>query len=347
MSQREHLRLTPHQRLKRTHAVTVLVAHPEPTIELAVPNAVFGTPHPNLLSVLGSVRDWYEMHVCSAELDPSPQHLGPAIDASRRLELLAAADTIIVAAGPEIPADPRPDVRRALQQARARQTRIVAVGSGAFVLAAAGVLTGRCATAHWSVTDELRRRHPEVVVDDPMLYSEDDGIFTSAGAAATLDLCLELVRQDHGAAVANALARWMIAPPHRSGNQPQLVAAPVSEREDRLSDLLDWASARLDQPLTLADLAQEAGLTPRTLARRFHAALGTTPLQWLLAQRIRLAQQLLESTDHPIDQIAERSGLGTPGNLRHQFTRALGTSPGRYRQRFRRSGADGADPRPA
>jgi AraC family transcriptional regulator, transcriptional activator FtrA len=214
------------------------------------------------------------------------------------------------------------------------------------VLAAAGVLTGRRATAHWSVVDELRRRYPEVVVDDPALYTEDDGIFTSAGAAATLDLCLELVRQDHGTAVANALARWMVAPPHRSGNQPQFVTAPVSQTGDWLSDLLDWASARLDQPLTLADLAQEAGLAPRTLARRFHAVLGTSPLQWLLTQRVRLAQQLLESTDHPIDRIAERSGLGTPGNLRHQFAKELGTSPRRYRQRFRQSRADAADPRP-
>ena len=127
----------------------------------------------------------------------------------------------------------------------------------------------------------------------------------------------------------------MVAPPHRSGNQSQLVTAPMSQTADWFSDLLDWVSTRLDQPLTLADLAQAAGLNPRTLARRFHATLGTTPLQWLLAQRIRLAQQLLESTDHPIDRIAERSGLGTPGNLRHQFTKALGTSPRRYRQRFR------------
>jgi AraC family transcriptional activator FtrA len=333
----------------RLHTVTVLVAHAGPTIELAVPNAVFGTPFPNLLRDFGgvrdwySLRDWYEVHVCSVELDSARQPVGPLIDASRRLELLAMADTIIVVAGCEIPDDPRADVRHALQQARARQTRIVGVGSGAFVLAAAGVLTGRRATAHWSVIDELRRRYPEVVVDDPALYTEDDGIFTSAGAAATLDLCLELVRQDHGAAVANALARWMVAPPHRSGNQPQFVAAPVPQTDDRLSNLLDWASARLDQPLTLADLAQEAGLTPRTLARRFHAALGTSPLQWLLMQRIRLAQQLLESTDHPIDQIAERSGLGTPGNLRHQFTKELGTSPRRYRQRFRRPGVDGPD----
>jgi transcriptional regulator GlxA family with amidase domain len=186
-----------------------------------------------------------------------------------------------------------------------------------------------------------------LVVDDSALYTEDDGIFTSAGGAATLDLCLYLVRQDHGAATANTLARWLVAPPLRAGYQPQCVAAPTLETGDRLSGLLEWASARLDQQLTLADLAQEAGVSPRTLARRFHAALGTTPLQWLLAQRIRLAQELLESTDHPIDQIAERSGFGSPGNLRHQFTRAVGKSPQRYRRTFRPSAADGAGARSA
>jgi AraC family transcriptional activator FtrA len=164
---------------------------------------------------------------------------------------------------------------------------------------------------------------------------------------ATLDLCLHLVRRDHGAAVADALSLWLVAPPLRAGDQPQCAAAPVSKTGDRLSGLLDWASARIDQPLTLADMAQAAGVSRRTLARRFHAALGTTPLQWVLAQRIRRAQELLESTDHPMDQVAERSGLGSPGNLRQQFTRALGMSPQRYRRTVRNSAEDRADARSA
>jgi AraC family transcriptional activator FtrA len=327
---------TPQQRPTSAHTVAVLAAHPAPAIELAVPTAVFGRPHPTLLRGLPDVRDWYDMDVYIGDLVPA-----------HRLDLLATAHTIIVAAGPDVPPDPHPGVRHALRQARTRRARMVALGSGAFVLAAAGVLAGRRATAHWSLCDELRRRHPEVVVGDPTLYTDDDRIFTSAGAAATLDLCLELVRQDHGAAVAGAVARWLVAPPHRAGDQQQCVAAPLADPEDRLADLLDWALARLDQPLTLADLARAAGVSARTVARRFHAALGTTPLQWLLAQRIRRAQELLESTDHPIDRIAERSGFGSPGNLRQQFTRALGMSPQRYRRMFRGSAADGAGARSA
>jgi AraC family transcriptional regulator, transcriptional activator FtrA len=316
---------------QRPHAVAVLAAHPAPGIELAVPTAVFGMPRPALHD-LHRTRGWYEVRICDGDLG---------------LDVMAAADTIVVAAGPDVPPDPEAGVHHALRRARARRARIVGIGSGAFVLAAAGVLAGRRATTHWSVCDELRRRHPEVVVDDPVLYTEDDGVFTSPGGAATLDLCLDLVRRDHGVTVAAAVARWLLAPPNRAGDQPQCTVPPVSEAGDQLSELLDWASARLDRPLTLAELARAAGVSPRTLARRFHAALGTTPLQWLLTQRIRRAQELLESTDHPIDQIAERSGFGSPGNLRQQFTRALGMSPQRYRRTFRASAGGGTGARSA
>jgi transcriptional regulator GlxA family with amidase domain len=329
------------------HTVVVLPAQAELAIELAVATAVFGKLHPSLPRDLHRIRDWYEMHVFSDDIELARRPLDAAPDANRRRDLLAAANTVIVAGGPDVPPDLQPGVGHALRQARARRARIVGIGSGAFVLAAAGVLAGRRVTAHWSVCDELRRRYPDVVVNDPALYIEDDGIFTSAGGAATLDLCLDLVRQDHGAAVATTLARWLVAPPLRAGYQPQYVATPALETGDQLSGLLEWASARLARQLTIADLAQEAGVSPRTLARRFHAALGTTPLQWLLAQRIRLAQELLESTNHPIDQIAELSGFGSPGNLRQQFTRAVGKSPQRYRRAFRASAAGAPDARSA
>lgn len=335
------------QRLRRMHSVVVLPAQPPPAVELAVATAVFGMLHSSLPHDLHRIRDWYEMHVFSEDIEPARQPLDAAVDTNRRRNLLAAANTIIVTGGPRVPSGLQPGVGYALRQARARRARVVGIGSGVFVLAAAGVLAGRRVTAHWSVYDELRRRYPDVVVNDPTLYIEDDGIFTSAGGAATLDLCLELVRQDHGAAVATTLARWLVAPPLRAGYQPQYVATLALETGDQLSGLLEWASARLDQQLTLADLAHEAGVSPRTLARRFHAALGTTPLQWLLGQRIRLAQELLESTDHPIDHIAELSGFGSPGNLRQQFTRAVGKSPQRYRRAFRASAAGGAGARSA
>ena len=335
------------QRLRRIHTVVIVPAQPSPAIELAVATAVFGMLHPSLPHDLHRIRDWYEMHVCSDDVGLARHPLEAALDGNRRLDLLAVANTIIVTGGPEVPPDLQPGVGHALRQARGRRARIVGIGSGAFVLAAAGVLAGRRVTAHWSVCDELRRQYPDVVVDDSALYIEDDGIVTSAGGAATLDVCLDVVRQDHGAAAASTLARWLVAPPLRAGYQLQSVATSALETGDRLSGLLEWASARLDKQLTLADLAQEAGVSPRTLARRFHAALGTTPLQWLLSQRIRHAQELLESTDHPIDQIAERSGFGSPGNLRQQFTRAVGKSPQRYRRTFRASAADEASARSA
>jgi transcriptional regulator GlxA family with amidase domain len=316
---------------QRPHAVAVLAGHPAPGIELAVPTAVFGMPRPALHD-LDRPRGWYEVRICHGDLG---------------LDIMAAADTIIVAAGPEVAPSPEPRVHHALRQARVRRARIVGVGSGVFTLAAAGVLTGGRATTHWSICDELRRRHPEIVVDDPVIYTEYDGVFTSPGGAAMLDLCLDLVRRDHGASVAGTVARWLLAPRNRAGDQPQCTAPPASDAGDQLSELLDWASARIDRPLTLAELARAAGVSPRTLARRFHSALGTTPLQWLLTQRIRRAQELLESTDHPVDQIAQRSGFGSPGNLRQQFTKALGMSPQRYRRTFRAAAGDGAGARSA
>jgi len=206
------------------------------------------------------------------------------------------------------------------------------------VLAAAGLLAGRRATTHWMHADELSRRHPDVRLDPFVLYAEDGGIFTSAGSAAGLDLCLELVRQDHGSAVANMLARRLVVPPHRSGGQAQFVETPVPQAGGGLAGLLDWALARLDQPLALSDLARAAHLSKRTLARRFHAAVGMTPLQWLLTQRIRRAQQLLEATDEPVERIAELAGFGSPANLRQHFSRATGVSPLSYRRTFRHRG---------
>ena len=184
---------------------------------------------------------------------------------------------------------------------------------------------------------ELARRHPEVKIDADVLYVDGgDGIYTSAGTAAGIDLCLHLVRLDHGAEVANAVARRMVVPAHRDGGQSQFVAAPVPEEpdDDTLSPTLDWAVANLDLPLTVEDLARRALMSPRTFARRFRAATGTTPLQWLLRQRIVHAQQLLESTELPVEIIATRCGFGSATALRVHFRRATGTTPNSYRRTF-------------
>jgi AraC family transcriptional regulator, transcriptional activator FtrA len=212
------------------------------------------------------------------------------------------------------------------------------VCSGAFLLAEAGLLAGRAATTHWMYADELARRSPDVDVDAEVLYVDGgDGIYTSAGTAAGIDLCLHIVRLDHGAEVANAVARRMVVAAHRDGGQAQFVAVPVPDEpdDDTLSPTLDWALEHLDEPLSVEDLARRALMSPRTFARRFRSATGTTPLQWLLRQRIALGQRLLETTELPVEHIAGRCGFGSATALRVHFRRATGTTPLLYRRAFR------------
>ena len=220
-----------------------------------------------------------------------------------------------------------------------RGARIASLCSGAFTLAEAGLLDGRRATTHWMYTDAFRARFPLVELDPSVLYVGGDGIYTSAGTAAGIDLCLHLVRLDHGAEVANIVARRMVVPPHREGGQAQYVDAPVAElgREDPLAAVVTWAMGHLDRDLSVNDLARRAFMAPRTFARRFRASTGATPLQWLLHQRVALAQRLLETTDLPIDAVARQAGFGSTPSLRQHFGRVVGTSPHAYRSRFRRA----------
>jgi AraC family transcriptional activator FtrA len=314
------------------HVVAVVVTPGAPIFELAVPCEVFGIDRPELAD------PWYELRLCSVEPGRTRVAAGFSVDTGHGLEALADAGTVIVPACTDVHAAPHPALLAALRDAHARGARIAAICSGAFVLAAAGLLAGRRATTHWMHAAELSRRHPEIDLDPLVLYAQDGTVFTSAGTAAGLDLCLELVRQDHGSAVANMLARRIVVAPHRGGGQAQFVETPVPPAADSLGGLLDWALVRLDRPLTLTDLARAAHLSKRTLARRFEAALGTTPMRWLLAQRIRRAQQLLEATDEPVERIAELAGFGSPANLRQHFSRAAGVSPLSYRRTFRRRG---------
>jgi transcriptional regulator GlxA family with amidase domain len=233
-------------------------------------------------------------------------------------------------------------VVEALRAAHERGARLLSVCSGAFLLAEAGLLDGRRATTHWMYTDLLASRYPAIDVDPDVLYVDGgDGIYTSAGTAAGIDLCLHIVRLDHGAEVANAVARRMVVPAHRDGGQSQFVAAPVpaDAGDDNLAPILDWAVAHLDEPLTVEDLARRALMSPRTFARRFRAATGTTPLQWLLRQRISHAQQLLEVTELPVELVATQCGFGSATALRIHFRRLTGTTPVLYRRTFRREAA--------
>ncbi|WDV56384.1 helix-turn-helix domain-containing protein [Streptomyces coeruleorubidus] len=314
--------------------------------ELSIPCTVFGKPQPDLAD------PWYDLRLCGtgagSEGHGAADGHGLSLRTRYGLDDLVGADTVIV---PSVP-DPcveegRPlprELIEALRRAHDAGARMVSLCTGAFALAEAGLLDGRRATAHWMHTAQLAERYPKVQVDASVLYVDDGDVLTSAGLTAGLDLCLHLVRRDLGAHVANQLARRMVVPAHRPGGQAQFIELSVPASDDAgLAPVLEWARANLDRPLTVADLARRAAMSPRTFYRRLHAATGTTPLQWLLDQRLGRARSLLESTDLPIEKVGELSGLGTANNLRHHFLRHLGVSPGDYRRAFPGARATGRD----
>jgi transcriptional regulator GlxA family with amidase domain len=318
-------------------AVVVIDGHDIPLwdlYELSIACLVFGIPQPDLAD------PWYDMRLCAVHPDASADGPGFGLRTRHGLADLAGADTVVVPGLPEecVHGDREvpPELVDALRRAHAGGARIVALCTGAFALAAAGLLDGRRATAHWAHAPVLARRHPAVRVDPSVLYVDEGDVLTSAGITAGLDLCLHVVRSDLGARVANQLARRLVVPPHRAGGQAQFVelAVPV-EGTDTVGVALQWAVEHLDRPLTVRDLARRAGLSTRTLHRQVRAATGRTPLQWLLTQRLARAQELLESTDLPIELIGERCGLGTANNLRRQFALHVGVPPTEYRRTFR------------
>jgi AraC family transcriptional regulator, transcriptional activator FtrA len=312
------------------HRVAVVVVNGSTQFEMAVAYEVFGIDRSEYSD------DWYEFVLVAGEPGPIRIQGGLLVEAPHGLSHLRTADTIIVPAVVDERTDVPEPLLAALRAAHRRGARIASICTGAFILAEAGLLDGRRATTHWVDAAELARRYPAIDVEPDVLYVEDDNIFTSAGAAAGIDLCLHLVRLDLGSDVANAVARRMVVPPHRDGGQAQFVDAPMPRGDaDTLGPLLDWALANLDQPLTLDDLARRAAVSTRTLVRRFQSTTGTTPLQWLLSQRVRRAQHLLESTDEPVERIAGLAGFGTAANLRQHFTRLVGVAPMTYRRTFR------------
>ena len=330
------MRKVPAKRRCR-HSVAAVAAHGVAPFELAVPCEVFGIDR----SDLGV--PWYRFKVCAAEEPPLRTSVGFTIDTPYGLDDIAAADTVVVPAWGhrQLDADLPDGLADALRAAHARGARILSVCSGAFVLAAAGLLDGRRATTHWMHADELARRYPSVRVEPGVLYVDEGDVMTSAGTAAGIDLCLHVVRLDFGAEIANAVARRMVVPPHRDGGQAQFVEAPVASEPgaDLFGDTMAWMVGHLDEAMTVEDLAERAAMSPRTFARRFRAATGTTPLQWVVRQRVLLAQRLLETTDEPVELIARRCGFGTAAGLRQHFRRVLATSPLVYRRTFRQIGA--------
>jgi transcriptional regulator GlxA family with amidase domain len=313
------------------HVVAVAVTDGAPLFELAVPCEVFGVDRSDL------ANPWYELRLCAAQPGGLRTAAGLIVQTPYGLEDLATADTVIVAAIPPSTrlAPPEP-LLEALREAHRRGARIATICSGVYVAAAAGLLDGRPATTHWMYAAEFTNLFPQVKVDPGVLYVDDGQILTSAGTGAAIDLCLHMVEVDHGTAVANAVARRMVVPPRRDGGQAQYVPSPaVPPASGGLGPVLDWARENLDRPLTVADLARRANLSQRTFARRFAEAAGVSPLRWLTAERIRMAQELLESSDEPIERIARRAGFGTAPNLRQHFGRATSVSPQTYRRVFR------------
>ncbi|WP_328561664.1 helix-turn-helix domain-containing protein [Streptomyces coelicoflavus] len=276
---------------------------------------------------------WYEVEVCGSHAVRVGRFL---IEPDGGLDRLVRADTVVVPGWADTDVVPPADLVEAVRAAHEAGARVASLCTGAFVLAAAGLLDGRRATTHWAHTEALAARHPRVEVDPDVLYVDNGSVLTSAGKAAAMDLCLHLVRLDHGSSVANVVARRLVVPPHRAGGQAQFVAAPVPVRDEHpLAALFPWAIERLDRPLGVTDLARRAGMSPRHLNRHFRAVTGTTPLQWLLTQRIRRAQELLENTDDPVDAVATATGMGTATTLRRHFNRTVGVPPDTYRRTFR------------
>jgi transcriptional regulator GlxA family with amidase domain len=317
---------------QRHRVVCVLADGMATSIGVAIANDLFGAPRQaeDLLGV-----PWYQYTVCTA--DPSPIRVG-AVDVHVRhgVSALSRADTVIIPGRGTRP--PPQELLAGLTRAYQRGARIVSFCTGAYVLAEAGLLDGRPATTLWTHAERFRARFPAVRLNPAVLYVDDGQVLTSAGNAASADLALHILRRDYGAEIANTIARQMVIPPHRRGGQAQYIETTVAVRAgagDRLAATLEWAIQRLGQPLTVTALAAHCGLSARQFTRQFRQATGTTPHQWLLTQRLALAQRILETTDETIDRIAVSAGFGTPAAMRLQFQKALDTSPAAYRRTFR------------
>ncbi len=303
------------------HRIVFVVVAPVFSFDLAIARMVL------------DAADGYEIVVCTAEPGRVEAVGGPDVVVDHGLDAVADADTCVVIGGGGRDTDSR--VLAAIRAVAASGARMAAICTGAFVLAQAGVLDGRRATTHWGLTDELARRHPRVTVVPDVLYIADGPVLTSAGAAACVELCLHLVRTDLGAAAAAAVGRLAVAAP-RPGDQPQLIETPLPPAGDTsLVATREWALRRLDEPLTLADLAAHARVSVRTLSRRFHAETGMSPLRWLLHRRVDRARQLLETSALPVDLVAHHSGLGSADSLRQHLVRSTGLTPTAYRRSFR------------
>ncbi|SFU80690.1 DJ-1/PfpI family protein [Bradyrhizobium arachidis] len=289
------------------------------------------------VEVFGMATDWYRVVICSERpRQPLKANNGLKVVVDGGLRALSRADTIIVPGSLDILDSPPPALLEALRRAHKRGARVASICAGAFILAAAGLLDGRRATAHWAHTETLARRFPRTRVDANVLYVEDGNIMSSAGRAAGLDLCLHIVRRDFGSEIANRIAQRLVIAPHRDGGQAQFIPQPVRKAEgDALAAVFVWAQRHLDRDLTIASLASQAGMSRRTFIRRFEDATGLSPGEWVVQARVAKARELLEGTRLPIESVATETGFGSADAMRHHFRARLGTSPALYRAAFR------------
>ncbi|MFC5721763.1 GlxA family transcriptional regulator [Streptomyces gamaensis] len=325
---------TGHRPGARPHRVAVLALDGVVPFELAIPHKVFG----NARSSTGEAL--YEVVTCALAAGAVGTDTDFTITVGQGPEALDRADTVVVPAShrPGLPYE-EGRLGDALSAAFARirpGARMVSICTGSYVLAAAGLLDGRPATTHWRSAEHFQRLFPAVRVDPDVLFVDDGDLLTSAGAASGIDLCLHIVRRDHGSAVANDVARRGVVPPHRDGGQAQFVQRPVPEpRVSTTTTARAWALGRLHLPIQLRDLAEREAMSVRTFTRRFREEVGMSPGQWLIQQRVERARHLLEDTDLGVDQVARDAGFGTAASMRQHLQAALGVSPTAYRRTFR------------
>jgi AraC family transcriptional activator FtrA len=318
--------------VKRNHKIAVYAYEGMTGFELGVAVEVFGLRRPDL-----RIDPPYALSLFAVEPSGIAAVGGLELRVPHGLEAVASADTVIVpGAGAGFVSDPPPELVEALCEAHERGARLVSFCTGTFILAASGLLDGRRATTHWLYAEQLATLFPAVQVDARVLYIDDGDLLTSAGTAACIDLCLHLVRRDHGAEVANRLARRMVVSPHRSGEQAQYIEAPIKRQgyDDPTSRVMEWALQRLDRRISVPEMARAAHLSTRSLTRHFAQATGTSPARWLTDQRIAASSELLERTNLSVEDIAQQVGIPSPAAFRRHFSRSMGISPTAYRRNF-------------
>ncbi len=303
------------------------------TFEFGIATELFGLARPEL------GVPWYDYRVIAASGEPIRATGGVTMTASADLRHVRNAGTIVLPGWQDKDDIPPSALLAAIRTAHRRGARVMSICSGVYVLAATGLLDGQRATTHWRYADHLAAKFPKITVEPNMLYVDNGSVLTSAGSAAGIDLGLHLIRRDYGAAIAAEVARRLVMPPQREGGQAQYIrqsATMADSSDQRITETMTWALKHLDQRLTVASLSLRSHMASRTFARRFLDHHGTSPMAWVLIQRLRLAQQLLETTDRSVDDIATASGFSTAETMRHHFRRELDTSPTRYRAAFRR-----------